>query len=113
MIQVMALCTAYDATSRRPATLANCAKKPEDPIWVERNGAGSGADRWTGRLLGSPGAPAAATAPKCLDDLHLYLGEMTHAARLWPRSISSGSSSAQMSCAFQHRVRNRHPDTAG
>ena len=28
----------------------------------------------------------------------------------WPRSISAGSSSAQMSCAFQQRVRNRQPD---
>ena len=28
----------------------------------------------------------------------------------WPRSTSAGSSSAQMSCAFQHRVRNRQPD---
>src|SRR6266702_313222 len=28
----------------------------------------------------------------------------------WPRSTSSGSCSAQISCAFQHLVRNRHPD---
>ena len=26
------------------------------------------------------------------------------------RTTSSGTSSAQMSCAFQQRVRNRHPD---
>ena len=28
----------------------------------------------------------------------------------WPRSISAGSSSAQIGCAFQQRVRNRQPD---
>ena len=27
-----------------------------------------------------------------------------------PMSRSSGSSAAQMSCAFQHRVRNRQPE---
>ena len=28
----------------------------------------------------------------------------------WPRSMSAGSSSAQIGCAFQQRVRNRQPD---
>ena len=79
-------------------------------------GAGEGADPLTRRRAGGTHGGEAGTNPYALAGVETISSGRTISAKWqadgWPcpRSISAGSSSAQMSWAFQQRVRNRQPD---
>ena len=106
----------------RPApAAAGHPPRPRCPRHLLRRTPANGADSETPRLRRTP-VPASTTPTppvRCPDDRPgraltyddgAALGEMAGDQMSRPGSSSGGSCSAQIACAFQHRVRNRHPD---